>query len=158
MLPLGKIYEITPLTLNFKIMNLKRNLLLSIAIFFAISAFSKMIFSYDKTGNCISGLIDMSVPQFKESRSMQDSIMSELERGCIKIFPNPTKGILKVHIGLSGKYSSVMKIYSLDGIEYNKVSDVSEYVFDMTSYPDGIYVLVIEIDKVMKTWKIIKES
>ncbi len=78
----------------------------------------------------------------------------------IKIYPNPTKGVLKIDIsGIAIDQQVELQLYNVEGIVILK-----EYInyfpteINITGQPAGHYFLqIIPDDTVQSTWKIIKE-
>lgn len=123
-----------------------------------VSAQAKIGFSYDEAGNRVKREIIMSQSQSKakkRSASFSDMVSDRQ----IKIFPNPTKGVLHVEL-LNNKeqVAGNIAVYSLSGAKItscpiaNNRADV-----DISFSTSGIYVLRINIGESSSSWKIIKE-
>ena len=92
----------------------------------------------------------------KESPKYED-VLSEMK---ITIYPNPTRGMLRVDI--SGSYVSKdarIYLYNIQGALITQLTDISETNdLDISSQPEGTYIMRIMLDKNnISTWKIIKE-
>jgi hypothetical protein len=77
----------------------------------------------------------------------------------IKIYPNPTRGILKVELPDSGK-DEIMRIQIFDGkgnMLLNKEALTGFNEVDLSVQPKGWYVLRIVSEEVYREFKIIKE-
>lgn len=83
-------------------------------------------------------------------------LVSERE---VLIYPNPTTGILRVEIpDIDSRDRCEMVVYSMSGQRIVSVildSDGTE--IDITSSPDGIYILSIIVNGESSSWKIIKK-
>jgi hypothetical protein len=78
----------------------------------------------------------------------------------INIYPNPVKGMLKIDISnMPLKSANRMVLYDMSGskiVERTNFEDYSE--IDISLYKDGLYILIIQIDRDVSNWKIIKSS
>ena len=131
-------------------------LLLVLLPFFA-EAQTVISFSYDSSGNRIKREIVL------ESRSIGDEHIKEFTETIsakqIKIYPNPTRGLLKVEIaGWEDSDKCRFLLHSVSG------KLVSEGVFndavteiEMTDCINGVYLLSVEINGENTVWKIIKK-
>ncbi|MGC3977353.1 MAG: T9SS type A sorting domain-containing protein [Paludibacteraceae bacterium] len=121
-------------------------------------------FDYDDAGNCIVKYKTVVLPSHVKGNNRSDStdvapeseIISDRE---VVIYPNPTKGELKIEI--RGKNPEKTIQYLLTDLSgrtiYRTQSEDMFYVFDMTSFPAGVYLLRVMIDNKWSKWKIIKE-
>ena len=76
------------------------------------------------------------------------------------VYPNPTKGNLKVSIsGGNPDDKYTYAIYDSAGkiILKGRITKLGEYPFKLQRYNAGIYFLVLECNSDKKTYKIIKE-
>ncbi len=74
-----------------------------------------------------------------EFRLMENEVISD-ESSAITAYPNPVKEILYIKNG-SGKVS----LYDMvGGVIYNAVIDSDLYEIDMSSYPKGVYLLIVK--------------
>lgn len=115
-------------------------------------------YSYDAMGNRIAREIVITrnaAPQ----RDTTICFTEVLNERAIKIYPNPTKGMLKVNIPLQeGQESPILKLYSSSAQLVRSVKATSESTsLDISSQPNGLYLLHIIIGKEESTWKIIKK-
>ena len=128
-------------------------------IFFLLSpiCFSQTInFSYDASGNRVKREIIMNRYDTKQKKNIYFSEF--LAKQQIKIYPNPTEGVIKIEIsGLKKDDTGVAYIHNLKGIEICSSNTIfSPIQFDITSQTKGIYILTIRINESTTTWKIIK--
>jgi Lamin Tail Domain/Secretion system C-terminal sorting domain len=120
-----------------------------------------ILYFYDANGNRKERVIYLSKTR-KATVKSSDSEVAPIENDSkedIHIYPNPTKGLLKLEIKSSVEFDSG-KIYLFDNsgklIISDKVSSYSHSI-DLGSYSSGIYIMKVLIDKKAYVWKIIKE-
>ena len=143
----------------------KKGRLLVLSLVFASlcgSAFADRIKNvYDAAGNRLTsekiiiftrGSVNGNVP---EEKMYQDSLASTR----ITIYPNPTEGDLKIDIaGVTDFESSSLMLYDMAGKVVCNITELSESnELDITSYANGMYIIVIKIKEESTTWKIIKK-
>lgn len=76
----------------------------------------------------------------------------------IKIFPNPTKGVLKIQIEELRNIGATIFLFSNSGQQLvEKEYGGQNVLVDLTSFPSGVYILSIQIDEIKGEWKIVKE-
>lgn len=120
-------------------------------------------FEYDDAGNCIVKYKTVVLPSYVKGNKKdttkilpQSEIISDRE---VVIYPNPTKGALKIEI--KGKTPEKPIQYLLTDLSGKIVTQAESqemyFVFDMASFPSGIYLLRVRIDDKWSKWKIIKE-
>lgn len=136
-----------------------KRLILGLFFILPLSVFSQTLsYSYDAMGNRIAREIVMSKSAAppKDTTSYVSEVFSERT---VKIYPNPTKGQLKVNISIQeGQEAPVLKIYSSSGQLIHSVKATSSITsLDISSHPNGLYLLHIIIGKEESTWKIIKK-
>ena len=113
-------------------------------------------YTYDDSGNRITrNVIHLSKAQIDD----QDFSVDNIDGKLIRIYPNPTKGFLKIEIPHEGEeYLASIKAYTINGrLIANKETAKEVYVLDLHDQPSGIYMLKIQIGNKMADWKIIKE-
>lgn len=77
----------------------------------------------------------------------------------IRIYPNPTKGMLKIEIsGWSEQDSGSITVFNTNGARLvsTPLSNPATTV-DITGCTPGIYLMLVRINDKESTWKIIKE-
>ena len=135
-------------------------------------------YSYDASGNQIkkeliqvSGMIsgrslksskeeipewDLTDAVFNEPAPSAEEMMNELK---LKIYPNPTRGDLRVDItGGEIPRRSMFLLYDITGKVLKQQINISATNFlDISSYPAGTYILRVILDNDVSVWKIIKE-
>ena len=146
-------------------MKIKKDLFRLFVISLFISVFSvnayadRVVYSYDASGNRIQSQKQIRLRD-AENGSDQDTIplRESLSSHRITIYPNPTKGQFSVEItGSAIPDNSSISIYSLQGsvIYQDDEPDILNEI-DLSSQPNGIYMLRITIGSETSTWKIIK--
>ena len=146
-------------------MKIKKDLFRLFVISLFISVFSvnayadRVVYSYDASGNRIQSQKQIRLRD-AENGSDQDTIplRESLSSHRITIYPNPTKGQFSVEItGSAIPDNSSISIYNLQGsmIYQNDEPDILNEI-DLSSQPNGIYMLRITIGSETSTWKIIK--
>jgi len=76
----------------------------------------------------------------------------------ISIFPNPTKGKLRVEISnIEDGDIIILKVFDLQGKEIYTNEKLSNYDIDLSNYENGVYLLDIILNKEKSYWKIVKE-
>jgi hypothetical protein len=137
----------------------------------------KIVFSYDSTGNRIGRVLDTTrlksakikfpVTDPNNLEAVDNSDKSKLEKESLEssdskidaiIYPNPTKGLIKVEIrNMPSDASTELKVYDMSGSEvivqrnFDYLSEV-----DLNRLKDGIYILRIKINDKLFDWKVIK--
>ena len=95
-----------------------------------------------------------------ESDSLEITPLSDqIDQIIIKIYPNPSKGLITVDItNLPENVPASLSICNIEGkrLEYIDVQMPSNH-FDLSSFPNGIYVLRVTAGTKKAEWKIVKE-
>ena len=117
-------------------------------------------YSYDAAGNRIKK--EITIPQQnanKKSAVEADFFSDRLCSKAIRIYPNPTSGMLKIEIcGYENSDNGYLYVYNLAGQHIITVDITSSFTqLDISDKPKGIYILQIEINGETSIWKIIKE-
>lgn len=137
---------------------MKHKLLLLLSAFLLSANADKVSFSYDSAGNRVRREIVIekkSAPANAVAEYFSD-MLSEKE---IKIYPNPTEGLLKVEIcGYDDPDNCRISVYTMSG-QLVLASDVTSPFteVDITTQPDGMYIFLIVLNGEESTWKIIKK-
>ena len=121
-------------------------------------------FSYDDNGNRIHRAIIVQksmIVQFPTTElSLDQNLIPPEPVGdmTIKIYPNPTRGILKLEIqNIASEETPTYMIFDLNGTLHISKKLVSpETNIDISHLKDGLYILRIIIGKDISDWKIIK--
>jgi len=142
-------------------------LLLFILVVSSANLFSQSVtFNYDDSGNCVLKYKTVVLgPSFVKNKPgkndtdtipIQESLLGERK---LTIYPNPTKGVLKIEI--TGKALENQGRYFVTDLSGKVlISGIFEYMsfpVDMTQLPQGGYFIKLVIDNKQDIWKIIKE-
>ncbi len=85
--------------------------------------------------------------------SIQDNTISEF-----KIFPNPVKDILKISPPSPSSKTFNLQLRNIIGqVVYDKINTSGNQEFNLSKLNSGLYFLTIEMDKKIKTFKILKQ-
>lgn len=120
---------------------------------------NKIHYTYDATGNLISREIILSTTKSFLETNPTPFFTDQIAERIIKIYPNPTKGQLVVEVsGIQDIKTGNLIVYNMQGqtILNKKISESQTYL-DISSHPNGIYILHINIDGKKSSWRIIKE-
>ena len=128
----------------------------------ALAQSTHYVFTYDTSGNRTSRTIDLSKSaEISASSSIANNeklLEAELANLEIKIYPNPTKGILKIEIPSIGEIKPSLVVYNLSGeqlVHKTVASQIS--TIDLSGQPAGMYILKIINGQESLDWKIIKD-
>ena len=118
-------------------------------------------FTYDAAGNRLSRIIPLKSASIENKDTLANNQLTFedlIGNRPVKIYPNPTKGLLKVEIPFTDEPSATLKIFSLQGglVISKDVSSVFTEI-DLSNQPAGMYILRIGIRELTSEWKIIKD-
>ena len=113
---------------------------------------------YDANGNRVTLLnngMNRSNPTDETERKPSSESLGQHR---ITIYPNPTDGRISVEItGTGSLEESAITVYGIMGnMVYNDSEIDVENEIDLTTCPDGMYILIIKIGSDIGIWKIIK--
>ena len=135
--------------------------LLWISFYPILHAQDTIAYRYDAAGNRISRTIVMSsrsapAPPVEEQPVVYAEVFSDIR---LKIYPNPTDGLLKVEIkNLPEGQTAQIWLYAMSGKLVTSLKDVSkETSINLSGQPAGVYVMRIVSGKFRTEWKIIKK-
>jgi len=149
--------------------------ILFLLLFLSNIAFSQQYsYEYDNAGNRISrkyvGLkkkLNLQEDSLLIDSLYNDSIIAKEDMDVYKdnigdkeisIFPNPTKGKLRVEISnIEDGDIIILKVFDLSGREIYSNEKLSNYDIDLSNYENGVYLLDIILNKEKSYWKIVKE-
>jgi YD repeat-containing protein len=148
-----------PLIFNSIIMIKK--LLLGLLLCVAISLPAQNVtYQYDNAGNRTERVVNLSsssaaLRSSEETTALEDVIAKQE----IKIYPNPTQGMLAVEIiNFSSDIQADFLLADMSGKIIDRRRATSGYLtFNLSNHPAGIYLLRMSINGETNTWKIIKE-
>lgn len=127
----------------------------------AVSKAQNMVsYAYDQAGNRISRKIVLlgSNPEHVKRNENPAPVEEQLGERKITIYPNPTKGMLRVDInGGDEKDELSISLFNADGKQLlNKKVEHGVHQVDMSSFPASWYILRVTAGEKMKEFKIIK--
>jgi len=140
----------------------KTILLIFLAVFYLQSLYSQntISYGYDNAGNRTSRTIEMpglkSATQDEQPSAFHSEMLSDIE---LRIYPNPTDGLLKVEIhNLPIDQTADILLYNLSGKLMSSHRGISDFVtVDISDQPAGTYLLKIVAGTYQTEWKIIKK-
>lgn len=120
-------------------------------------------FSYDNAGNRTGRTLDEE-PSGLKSLAISDSLeiekepeVEELINGMTRIFPNPTKGKIRIEFYPEDENIYYLSVYSLQGYQLiNKRIFEGTNELDISDYPYGTYVIKIFSNESTSKWLILK--
>lgn len=139
--------------------------LLTFLFFYAMPCWTfaqSISYIYDNAGNRIVKALLISSRQLddQENKKKQTESYSDLlSKKNIRLYPNPTSGILKVEVlGFSEDDNCSLSIYSTSGQLVESTQLTSSFgVLNISSMPNGLYILKIFLNGNETCWKIIKK-
>lgn len=120
---------------------------------------SKLTYGYDAAGNRIKREIVLTRAQ-DLGEDTEPQVYSEmLQKYSISISPNPIKELVTITIsGLDKNSKGQIAMYNIGGQLIEKRDIVTtENTFDLSSQPNGIFLIQIRIDEQVTSWKIVKQ-
>ena len=122
---------------------------------------NKIKYTYDSAGNRLSRQKEIVVQtrgalSDGEEPSVYEEELSETK---VTIYPNPTKGVLKVDISGVEKFENAqISLYDLTGTLLQQWGSISQSnVVDISDRTPGMYIMQIVYNGNTSSWKIIKE-
>jgi len=142
-------------------------LLISVLIGFAnLKSYSQTItYDYDASGNRVERVIVLEkgkkINQDSEESEKKEVVLDDsFDEGTLKIYPNPTKGLLKLEIPTTWTEDAPVRImvFSMNGAKLID-ENVSSYQWDvdLSRFQNGMYILNILRGNIISRWKIIKQ-
>ena len=135
--------------------------LLGMCIFQSLLSQDKVTYRYDAAGNRISRTIVLSPRSAPASTENEQTVVytEMLADIKLKIYPNPTDGLVKVEIyNLPEGQTAQIWIYAMTGKLISIYKNVSNTVsINISNEPAGIYVMKITAGEYRTEWKIIKK-
>jgi hypothetical protein len=132
------------------------------ALFASATAAQSVWFFYDETGNCTSRRIIMLSASDDALRAdgsaslFEEQIDTDLQ---VKIYPNPTEGLLQVEISgnTDDEVPAILSVFNTGGKQLQIQQAVSNLTLvNLSSYPKGIYILRLLVKDKPTDYKIIK--
>jgi hypothetical protein len=142
----------------------KKLLLSTIVVLLSINLLSQTIsYEYDANGNRIKREVIVLNTKSSIIENVSDSIENPslyvINKEDFKIYPNPTKGNLKIDISSQVNIDNIyINIINVKGQKIYERRDVSmSYNLDLFSQVNGVYILNVIVNDKKYSWKIIKE-
>lgn len=132
------------------------NVFLFFVIFsLSLSAQKKVMYVYDAAGNRIKKEILFEQSQSKSQVVAYSDMLDEKE---IKIYLNPTEGELRVEIfNELKKTEGIVTVHGNNGAMIYTTPIINGFAsLDISSCPNGLYILHVKIGDCVSSWKIIK--
>ena len=143
---------------------IKQIILLLFLTLFAFAGKSqtyKVSFGYDNAGNRVSRTVVVLNPQLRSATQEEEttSVEEVLSDVTIKIYPNPTEGMVTVEINSPRETeTNEVSLYSLSGKNILPAKIVEQSAnLDISDQPAGVYILKIRAGEQHTEWKIIKK-
>ena len=114
-------------------------------------------YSYDLAGNRVKREIVMSSLAPRNTKAT--GFTEVLAKKNIRIYPNPTKGHLKVEVmGYESADNCLLQLFNATGAQLINRKTTSAYTeINISNQPNGIYFLQITLNGENTKWKIIKK-
>lgn len=129
---------------------------------FGMCGDTTFVYTYDASGNRTERVIDLTksaeIAASSSSTNEEQLFEAELANLDIRIYPNPTKGLLKVEIPDIGDIKPTLVIYNLQGKQLvNKTVSNQISTINLSDQPPGMYIMKIVNGEESLDWKIIKD-
>ncbi len=137
-------------------------LLIGVGLTMSLVSYSQTYeYSYDNSGNRIKRqVVQLKNATIAPSNDFDQKILDEkLGERTIKVYPNPTKGQLKVEISDLEQSSKIqIHVLNLSGLLVENQNVTSTLtVINLHNQPAGAYIMRIISGQSISEWKIIKE-
>lgn len=138
-------------------MNRKALAFMFAVVMFSMTAVGQISYSYDLAGNRVKREIVMS--SLAPKNSLATGFTEVLAKKYIRIYPNPTKGHLKVEVmGYEAADNCLLQLFNAAGAQIiNRKATLPFTEINITNQPNGIYFLQITLNGENTKWKIIKK-
>ena len=134
--------------------------LLLISLCPALHSQNKVTYGYDAAGNRISRTIVLSPTSAPAPTVDEPVVYTETFADIkLKIYPNPTNGLVKVEIyNLPKGQTANIRLYAMSGKLITTLKNVSDAAsINLSGQPAGIYLMNIVAGDFRTEWKIIKK-
>lgn len=146
-------------------MNIKSLIIIIGFVVMGITAFSqiRVEFSYDNSGNRFERkVIDLNKSAIigqSSNKNWNEAVIDQLSNYEIKIYPNPTKGRIKIEIPEINKIlAGSMKVFDNNGrTVYQQKNIKPSNLVDISHVKNGFYFLKLRYQHETLEWKIIKK-
>ena len=136
--------------------------LIMVTISMSVSGQNIVSYAYDNAGNRISRkivLLSSNPTHVKQDTIAPSPVDEQLGERKLTVYPNPTKGELKVEItGGNNKDEISILLFSGKGVQLqSRKATNGTTPIDMTLYPPGWYILQVQAGDKVTELKIIKQ-
>ncbi len=139
-----------------------KNYLLALLLLLAyvdVAQAQQLTYEYSPTGNrrqCYVGFAKIVSPDLPEKQEQYTETMDSIQ---FTVYPNPTKGLLKVGIDTDMKVSSLeIELYDVNGKKVIEKSAVSQEIeLDITEVSAGSYFMKVFVNDQSYYWNVLKE-
>ncbi|MDR2474803.1 MAG: T9SS type A sorting domain-containing protein [Bacteroidales bacterium] len=134
----------------------KKLILISIVLLTVISLQAQSVtYWYDSAGNRIERRTTATLRSSSETTSLEDAVILPE----IKIYPNPTRGLMYIEVGDfdSGQQVDLLLTDVSGKIIFRQKAASSIVEIDLNGHPQGIYLLRVQREGEVSSYKIIKE-
>lgn len=126
------------------------------------------IYEYDAAGNrIVRKVIELPVPDNMYNNTESDSVchvdsvyyIDNVQDYTIKIYPNPTSSLIYVDIeGDNADKNATLSVYNISGsLLYTKQITGNSTIVDLSNYPIGAYLVIMQLKNEKTTWKVLKK-
>ena len=138
-------------------MNRKALAFMFAVVMSCMATVGQISYSYDLAGNRVKREIVMSSLAPRNTKAT--GFTEVLAKKNIRIYPNPTKGHLKVEVmGYEAADNCLLQLFNAVGAQIiNRKATLPFTEINITNQPNGIYFLQITLNGENTKWKIIKK-
>lgn len=139
---------------------MKKSFLLLCCLLFSGVAFAQVVkFAYDPSGNRISRTIVLDKSSMEEEEAaptLVEQLTADLQ---VKIYPNPTKGLLQVEItGNESENKIPIAVFNMNGQQVLVTKTAGQLSpVDLSGVPEGTYILRLTVKGKNENYTIIKK-
>lgn len=141
---------------------MKKILLLGVILFLIVPTISiaqaSVEFTYDDSGNRISRTVISLKSATTNGLEAKEPIEAQIGLQEARIYPNPTEGLLRIDLPNLEIANASLYVYDLHGkLLSHQTATAFNNEINLFSYPDGVYLLIVQIEQNKREWKIIKQ-
>lgn len=144
---------------------MEKKLILAIIIFFGFLLSTvhaqDIKYTYDAAGNRVKK--EFIIPNAPGNTSLSNNrrFTDKVDSVAIKIYPNPTQGIVNLHFdntNSQGYSSTSIRVIDISGsVLYEKREVRQNIKIDLGNFSNGIYILQLQSNETISNWRIIKQ-
>lgn len=140
-------------------------LLVAVSFLEVANAQPRISYTYDDNGNRDSRKVIVLAnksatisPDSLQARQDIKPLDDQIGLQKTRIYPNPTKGMLRIDFPALDDQQPIIRVYDPSGRQIvQKTALPSGNEVNLSAYPSGLYMMIINIGQEKKEWKIIKE-